>query len=163
LEYPLRTISLHSTSPTTHFGYSKHGYITDKKRIQFNIIDIQRGNGKGYNVDYAISHIPTLNNMQTTLYKIRRPLYPPLPSCKSACIIADFLRTNILGENFILHEQDEKKIFLFGTVKDLIKLCTMETIYVDGTFSSVPHIYLHLFTFSFYLQQAAAFPILFIS
>lgn len=97
--------------------------------------------------EYAVENLPSLNSIESTLHRIRRSNYPAIPDNCSNLIIPAHLRKNVLNEDFLLFKSVDKTIVIFSTAEDLIKLCSFETIYVDGTFSCVPKIYKQLYTF----------------
>ena len=58
----------------------------------------------------------------------------------------DWTKT-LTGENFLLRDDgDSNKILIFGTQENLLKLSELDTIYVDGTFSTCPSLFRQLFT-----------------
>ena len=55
----------------------------------------------------------------------------------------------LTGKNFLLHDDgDSNKILIFGTQENLLKLSELNTIYVNGTFSTCPSLLHHPFTIS---------------
>jgi len=51
------------------------------------------------------------------------------------------------GEDFLLVNNNETIILGFTTVRNLQALCSLNTIFVDGTFKSCPKLFYQLFTF----------------
>ena len=56
------------------------------------------------------------------------------------------LQQTITGANFLLYSSTGNEILIFSTKANIIKLSTKKHWCVDGTFRSVPHLYLQLFS-----------------
>ena len=50
------------------------------------------------------------------------------------------------NENFLLVNDKEKKVVMFSTILNIIFLCQLATVFVDGTFYSYPKKFVQVFT-----------------
>lgn len=90
-----------------------------------------------------------LRRAQKNIYEIRSTLRPPLP--KSLADLHTVLNTygrltTNKGEHFLLVNDPVTNIVIFSTFTNLRFLSTCSRAYVDGTFKSVPSLFLQLFT-----------------
>lgn len=80
--------------------------------------------------------ISDVNSIKRRMYDARRRILPRLPTnieeVHETLRLID-LKTN-RGENFLLVNDLEKNLIIFSTETNLKAMCTMPTIYVDGTF-----------------------------
>ena len=95
--------------------------------------------------------------IKSSLYEVRRKRLPALPQSR-----ADVHFETCSGENFLLAEDGEgdSKIVVFAADGNLKLLCDAETIYVDGTFSTCPHLFYQIFTFHAF-RHGKQFPLVY--
>jgi len=89
-----------------------------------------------------------INNIYQCLYRSRRSSYPKLPTNLNEVINAMSERQikPIQDENFVLVVDSDNKIICFSTKSNLILLCSVDKIFVDGTFTYCAKYFLQLFT-----------------
>ena len=64
-------------------------------------------------------------------------MIPSLPHSRRDTKLTGDFRKTIKGHDFLLNEQEgEDKIMIFGKQEFLAMLCSLETVYMDGTFYS---------------------------
>lgn len=78
-----------------------------------------------------------VNQLRDSVYRARRQILPVLP--KNMNEVHDYLETNDIitntkKENFLLINNKIDYIIIFSTMTNLKFLCSLESIYVDGTF-----------------------------
>ena len=62
-------------------------------------------------------------------------------------VIEGMWSTILEGQRFLLaNDVSDRKILLFGTIEFLRKLCTADTVYMDGTFKSCPSPFKQIYT-----------------
>lgn len=75
---------------------------------------------------------------------------PPQPENRKDLHIPGSWRQTLDGRNFILCDDGlDDKILIFGTPEIFSKMCDAKTLFMDGTFKSVPNIFLQLYTIHF--------------
>ncbi|KAE9542314.1 hypothetical protein AGLY_003441 [Aphis glycines] len=89
-----------------------------------------------------------INNVYQCLYRSRRSSYPKLPTDIIEVINVISVRQikTVQDENFILVVDAVNKIICFSTKSNLKLLCSVDKIFVDGTFTYCPKYFLQLFT-----------------
>lgn len=97
--------------------------------------------------------VETVTNQDITcirknIYHIRRQVFPKLPKNIQELHIAldSFNQKTNKEEEFLLVNNREQHIIMFSCKTNLNFLCDLDTIYVDGTFSYCPRLFLQLFT-----------------
>lgn len=94
----------------------------------------------------------TLNDIQRirrNIYTARSQVRPPLPRTLNDLhtVLEEYTRlTTSKGERFLLVNDSQRNIIIFTTKSNLEFLSTCSCVYVDGTFKSVPSLFLQLFT-----------------
>ena len=103
-----------------------------------------------------------LERARRNSYVSRRSAHPPLPYNLEETheVIEDMDLRTADGENMVLINDKERNIIAFGKIKNLLFLCTLLTIYMDGTFSYAPQFFTQLFTI-FGLKNGVYTPLLF--
>lgn len=86
--------------------------------------------------------------LKRNIHNARYSKLPKLPT--SLTQIHETLKNmefkTIKGEDFLLVNNNETNILGFSTVRNLQALCSLNTIFVDGTFKSCPKLFYQLFT-----------------
>ena len=106
--------------------------------------------------------IPPLMQIKSSLYEVRRKRLPALPQSRAEVHFENEWAKTCSGENFLLAEDGEgdSKIVVFAADGNLKLLCDAETIYVDGTFSTCPHLFYQIFTFHAF-RHGKQFPLVY--
>ena len=103
-----------------------------------------------------------LNRARRNSYASRWNAHPQLPQnieeTQEAIGSMDLKTAD--GENLVLVNCQDKKISIFGTLNNLKFLCTMLTLFVDGTFSYCPKFFKQLFTI-FGIKNGIYIPLVF--
>lgn len=86
--------------------------------------------------------------IRKNMYYSRRQVFPKLPKNVEELHAAldSFKPTTNKEEQFLLVNNRENHIVMFSCKTNLEFLCDLDTIYVDGTFSYCPKLFLQLFT-----------------
>lgn len=77
------------------------------------------------------------NQQCDNIYRARRKLLPPLPRNINEVhnyLETTLIKTNKKEEHFLLTNNKTDHIIVISTIENLQFLCSLETIYVDGTF-----------------------------
>lgn len=75
---------------------------------------------------------------------------PPQPENRKYLHIPGLWRQTLDGRNLILCDDGlDDTILIFGTPEIFSKMCDAKTLFMDGTFKSVPKIFLQLYTIHF--------------
>ncbi len=122
--------------------------LTQKERLTENFNNIEIG-----------LVLPKLSSVATMMYRVKHKTIPSEPkSCKDLDLSNEFLNT-INGNSFLLADEGtDDRILVFGTKDFFIKMCSTENLYSDGTFNSVPKIFMQLYTFhGFYKGEMIPF------
>ena len=92
------------------------------------------------------SRFPLFSQIDSSLYRERLSHIPSLPASRELLIIPNHLLETIAGSIFHLYSAPNNDILIFSTEDNILKLSTKAHWCVDGTFKSVPRLYLQLFT-----------------
>ena len=107
--------------------------------------------------------LPSFTSLKSSLYRNQRSRLPSLPKTRTEIRVEGDWTKTLTGENFFLHDDgDSNKILIFGTQENLLKLSELDTIYVDGTFSTCPSLFRQLFTINGFVD-GQQFPLPFLS
>ncbi|XP_016657607.1 uncharacterized protein LOC107882945 [Acyrthosiphon pisum] len=89
-----------------------------------------------------------INNIYQCLYRSRRSSYPKLPTNLNEVIdvMSERQIKTVQDENFVLVVNSDNKIICFSTKSNLKLLCSVDKIFVDGTFTYCAKYFLQLFT-----------------
>lgn len=94
----------------------------------------------------AAAIMPSLQSVDSALYRQRHRLMPPLPQQRTDLKIPDMFKTTTAGEDFVLYQSDNSDVVIFCTVSNLKQLCNVKLVAIDGTFDASPLLYSQLFT-----------------
>ena len=89
---------------------------------------------------------PLFGQLGSSLYRQRLSNLPTLPASRETLNFPANLQQTIYGANFLLYSSQGNEILIFATQENILKLSTKVHWCVDGTFKSVPHLYLQLFS-----------------
>ncbi|KAL3698144.1 hypothetical protein R1sor_012220 [Riccia sorocarpa] len=94
----------------------------------------------------ASAMLPVLHSIDSSLYRARKELLPPLPRSLADIVIPESLRFTEAGEEFVLLQMQNNDIIVFGAPADFDALCVKSHVYMDGTFDMCPELFCQLFT-----------------
>lgn len=101
----------------------------------------------------VLSQLPERENLRQTICRQRRVNLPPNPkSLEELAALPDEYTKTSMDEQFVLHDNvdtrddDEGRVIVFGTRKNVEILCTSRIWFLDGTFSVSPSLFTQLFT-----------------
>lgn len=114
----------------------------------------------------AVATSLAFNNIESAMYKRRRLTLPPLPQSveDAATVINSSEYASIDGHRFFqadVASTDGGMALLFASPAQLLQLSSAESVYIDGTFRTVPRLFYQLFTL-FISVQNFVFPVLFV-
>ncbi|XP_046560596.1 monocarboxylate transporter 12-like [Haliotis rubra] len=95
-------------------------------------------------MDDLLKEIPSFSSLKTILYRQRHKTIPRLPVTGREIQLEGLWTLAEAGEPF-LHRIDDN-IIIFTTDKNNERLCTADTVYGDGTFSSAPRLFEQIYT-----------------
>ncbi|KAL4154075.1 hypothetical protein QTP88_001908 [Uroleucon formosanum] len=108
---------------------------------------------QGSSQNKVYNSIPTLNSVRSSVYRKKVKLIPKLPNKLRDLIINGEWRCTNDGRDYLLgSDGDDDKIVIFGTESFLRRLCTVEVIFMDGTFKSAPKLFLQIYTLNYCVQ-----------
>lgn len=105
--------------------------------------------------DVATLTTSDINLIKRNVRNERAKLYPKLPTSREEThkALSDMdLRTN-QEESFLILNDMENGIIGFSTASNLARLCSAESIYVDGTFKSCPKFFYQIFTLHAFINH----------
>lgn len=96
-----------------------------------------------------------LTYIRRNLYNSRRKLLPPLPQSieEVHSSLEHLVPKTTRGENFVLVNNQETRVIVFGAKSNLNILCSSDIIYADGTFQYCPKYFFQLFTLHGYVNN----------
>lgn len=101
----------------------------------------------------VLSQLPLRNNIRQTICRVRRKNLPEKPnSIEDLEDLPDEYTKTSLGEQFVLHDnrhtkdEDEGRVIVFGTRKNIEILCRSPIWFLDGTFKMSPTLFTQIFT-----------------
>ena len=100
----------------------------------------------------AAATMPSLDSVDSGLYRKRHRLMPPLPKTREELVVPDIYANTSTGEHFLLHQSVNSHIIIFCTPSNLKLLCSAAVVCIDGTFDAVPALYTQLFTLHVFEQ-----------
>ena len=92
------------------------------------------------------SRFPLFSQIDASLYRERLSNLPTLSTSRKTLTLLVYLQQTITGVNFLLYSSASNEILIFSAEANLRLLSTKKHWCVDGTFRSVPHLYLQLFS-----------------
>ena len=92
------------------------------------------------------SRFPLFNQIDTSLYRERLRHLPALPKLRSELDLPDHLKQTMTGNNFHIYSSVNNDLIVFGIECNIRKLSTNSHWCVDGTFKSVPKLFVQLFS-----------------
>lgn len=101
----------------------------------------------------VLSQLPLRENLRQTVCRERRQNLPSNPKCIADLeqLPDEFTKTT-LDEQFVLHDnygtqdEDEGRVIVFATRKNIEVLCRSEVWFLDGTFKVCPSLFTQVFT-----------------
>ncbi|XP_018495047.1 uncharacterized protein LOC108864260 [Galendromus occidentalis] len=132
------------------------------KRVHSEVLAEEVRNSRGLYEDEEIgAALPTFDSVRASLYRARAKLTPALPQSRTDIVVEGLYGKTLSDEDFLLFDDGlEDKILAFGTDEMFSILCESPTVFMDGTFKVVPHLFLQLYTIhSFHKGQM--FPLVF--
>lgn len=93
-----------------------------------------------------INHVPEFKNIKSSMNRRRQLLVPPIPRDVQDVTFDGQWAQCWNGENFIIDQDNDWGIVVFGTEENLRTIQRCSTIYVDGTFKSCPSPYSQMVT-----------------
>ena len=82
---------------------------------------------------------PAFTSCRTQMHRARRQNMPELPKEIKDIVLEGEWATTLAGTDFILHKDD--KMIILTTDSNLKILTQSDTVFMDGTFKSCPHIF----------------------
>ena len=111
----------------------------------------------------AITHFPSVSSLSRNVRHCRENQNPEpsVPLTLSVLTISDKYKNTAKGDQFLLYDsQDEDRVIIFGTPKNLELLRCCPTWLLDGTFQTVPSLFYQLYTIHGEIEDAH-FPLVF--
>lgn len=98
----------------------------------------------------ATIQLPKRSAILRTIQRVRQAVNPqlPTPASRKELEIPHFYSVTTRGEPFLMHDSggDDDRFLIFSTNENLRFLARCDQWFADGTFSSVPTIFLQLYT-----------------
>ncbi|XP_060846469.1 uncharacterized protein LOC132926148 [Rhopalosiphum padi] len=95
----------------------------------------------------CLARTPIYTSVKSSEYRKRMKLMPTLPKKLSELDIEGDWRTTNDGKDFLLGcDGTDNKIVLFGTEGFLRRLCSGNTVFMDGIFKSAPKLFTQMYT-----------------
>ena len=87
----------------------------------------------------TLSQLPNSETLKRDIRRQRRPNHPPVPAanCKQFVLPQPYTVTNA-GERFLLYDNREDRLLLFGTDRSIAHLAQCNHWFMDGTFKTSP-------------------------
>lgn len=99
------------------------------------------------------AEMPTFQSVDSSLYRSRRGKVPPSPSSREELVIVspyDVSNENVPFFQVSLHDND---ILIFTTESHINAISNVDTLFMDGTFKTVPQLYKQLFVIHDFVGQ----------
>ncbi|XP_018494115.1 uncharacterized protein LOC108863913 [Galendromus occidentalis] len=91
--------------------------------------------------------LPTYRSIQASLYRARASIRPPLPQSRTEIIIAGEWDRTLGNDPFLLFDDGAENRIIGSSTEEMVKiLCGVPSVFRDGTFRVVPHLFLQLYT-----------------
>lgn len=92
--------------------------------------------------DDALSQLPSLESLQSTLYRARHETIPHLPTSRRDVEFPDRFTKTLSGSKFLfVNDGDDDKIVIFTTDENLRLMSEAQEFYMDVTFSTWPAVF----------------------
>jgi len=100
-----------------------------------------------YSQSLITSSLPTFQQLSSSAYKVRSQHIPIGPQSRKDLILKNEWTNTILGKQFLMINDGSKdKILVFFTKEFFEMLSNATTVFADGTFKSVPKLFMQLYT-----------------
>lgn len=88
--------------------------------------------------------------MASSAYRARKKALPALPANLGALNIQGVWAQTVTNRQFLLFDHQVPgggdRVVCFCSADDLVTLCRSDSVYMDGTFRTAPHLFVQLFT-----------------